>query len=86
MEATTKLGTDNTRRRNTFTTEQDVLHRHKEQGMGLTLTFARDLAKHAPLSLYYPCVSLLLEVGRAGSSPPFGRDESEAVHEDVPDY
>ena len=51
-EDTTKLGTDNTRRRNANATEQDVLRRRKEQGTGLTLTFARDLAKHAPLGLY----------------------------------
>ena len=40
------------------------------------------------------CVSLLLELGRLSNKlthgqdlhTPLGRDESEAVHEDVPDY
>ena len=40
------------------------------------------------------CVSLPLEIGRLSKKPthgqdlhtPLGRDESEAVHEDVPDY
>ena len=63
--------------------------------MGLTVAVARDLAKHAPLDLYYLMsviatgdrASLQKANALAGSSHlPSIEMKAEAVREDAPDY
>ena len=64
--------------------------------MGLTVAFARDFAKHAPLGLYY--LMRVIATGDRASlqfanvwarqrylHTHLGRDEDETVHEDAPD-
>ena len=48
-----KLGTDNTREETPIQLNKMFCGRYKEQGTGLKVTFDWDLAKHAPLGLYY---------------------------------
>ena len=60
--------------------------------MHASVAFVRDLAKLAPLGIYY---LMRLCNWRSGISPnssrmtftpPLGRDEDETVHEDAPDH
>ena len=90
----TKLGTDNTREETPTQLNKMFCNDTKSKERVLRSLSPGTLQSMPRWVFTTSCVSLLLEIGRLSNKltqgqdlhTPLGRDESEAVHEDVPDY